>query len=242
MYKTGYVIENLETYIIDSALFDTGASSDNYISEAFVDKDITIFKPHILQHNSTVRLGDSKTTVHITHIITLNISFLDNNSITHQAVLNFSIMSMKLDMIIGINSILFSFFDLFLDMLKTAKALQLHHLKHNMSPTPHSSTLVSDFTLVHTVPTVPSQVSTNLVSNLSSKNACTGFVSTLVPELSSGSTLLHEEDIQLVSSQVDINTPSSSPTLHAMQQPPYPAVDNTDRLYLTPIMLFLLPT
>jgi hypothetical protein len=27
MYKTGYVIENCETYIIDAALFDTGASS-----------------------------------------------------------------------------------------------------------------------------------------------------------------------------------------------------------------------
>ena len=136
MYKTGYVIENFETYIIDAALFDTGASSDNYISEEYVNKYITIFQPHILQHDSTVRLGDSKTTVNITHIITLNISFLDNNSITHEAMLNFSIMPMKLDMIIGINSILFSFFELFLDMLKTAKALQLHHLNHNIAPTP----------------------------------------------------------------------------------------------------------
>lgn len=136
MYKTGYVIENFETYIIDAALFDTGASSDNYISENFVNKYMTVFKPHIFQHDSTVRLGDSKTTVKITHVITLTISFLDNNSVTHESMLNFSIMSMKLDMIIGINSILFSFFELFLDMLKTAKALQLHHLHHNIAPIP----------------------------------------------------------------------------------------------------------
>jgi hypothetical protein len=128
MYISGYVIENNdvcpETYIIDTALFDTGASSANYISEDYVNKYITIFKPHILAHNSSVRLGDSKTQVNITHIITLNISFLDNNSITHEGLLNFSIMHMKLDMIIGIESILFTFYDLFLDMLKTAKAHQ----------------------------------------------------------------------------------------------------------------------
>jgi hypothetical protein len=123
MYISGYVIEDgvlPETYIVDTALFDTGASSANYISEDYVNKYINIFNPHILAHNSTVRLGDSKTQVNITHIITLTVSFLDNNSVTHEALLNFSIMHMKLDMIIGIESILFSFYDLFLDMLKTA--------------------------------------------------------------------------------------------------------------------------
>ncbi len=87
MYISGYVIEMRdeveETYIIDSALFDTGASSANYISQDFVDKYIDIFQPHILAHNSSVRLGDSKTEVHITHMVTLNISFMDNKSITH---------------------------------------------------------------------------------------------------------------------------------------------------------------
>jgi hypothetical protein len=52
----------------------------------------------------------------------LNISFMDSRSITHEGVLNFSIMKMQpLDMIIGIVSMLFSFYDLFLDMLRFAK-------------------------------------------------------------------------------------------------------------------------
>jgi hypothetical protein len=152
-YITGYVIENLETFIIESALFDSGASSDNYISEAFVNKYINMFKPHIIQHNSTVRLGDSTTTVNLTHIITLNISFLDNNSITHEAVINFSIMKMSLDMIIGINSILFSFYDLFLDMLKTARAFQLTRLNHNI-PSSKSSNFNPDPSSIHTLNTL----------------------------------------------------------------------------------------
>lgn len=129
MYISGYVIETqndtAETYIIDSCLMDSGASSANYVSQDFVDKYIDIFQPHILAHNSSVRLGDSKTKVAITHIVTLNISFMDSRSITHEGLLNFSIMKMQpLDMIIGIESILFSFYDLFLDMLRFAKQTQ----------------------------------------------------------------------------------------------------------------------
>jgi hypothetical protein len=127
MYISGYVISNDETYIIDTALFDTGASSANYISQSYVDKYIDIFEPYILAHNSSVRLGDSTTEVLITHIITLNISFLDTCSITHEGLLNFSIMKMSIDMIIGIESILFTFYELILDMLRAAKTRQSSH-------------------------------------------------------------------------------------------------------------------
>ena len=42
MIKTGYVIldnnnSDCETYIINSCLFDTGAQSDNYISQSYVN-------------------------------------------------------------------------------------------------------------------------------------------------------------------------------------------------------------
>ena len=41
MYISGYVIEmkndDAETYIIDSCLMDSGASSANYVSQDFVD-------------------------------------------------------------------------------------------------------------------------------------------------------------------------------------------------------------
>ena len=124
MHKEGYAICDNETYLIDTCLFDTGAQSDNYIAQSFVDKYSVVFQDSIFDHKSSVRLGDSVTTVNITQLVTLTVSFIDNNSITHTSILNFSIMPIKhLNMIIGINSILFSFFDLFTDMLKTARNL-----------------------------------------------------------------------------------------------------------------------
>jgi hypothetical protein len=131
MHKSGYVIMNddtpaVQTYIIHNCLFDSGAQSDNYISQDYVNSYIDIFKEYIIDHKSTVRLGDSLTTVDITQITTLYASFLDNAAVTHYATLNFSVMHMKnIEMIIGISSILYSFYDLFLDMLKTARNLLL---------------------------------------------------------------------------------------------------------------------
>jgi hypothetical protein len=78
MHKTGYVIMNdntplIQTYTINNCLFDSGAQSDNYISQNFVNSFIDIFRDHIMDHKSTVRLGDSLTTIDITQIITMYI-------------------------------------------------------------------------------------------------------------------------------------------------------------------------
>jgi hypothetical protein len=131
MHKSGYVIMNdgspaVQTHIIHNCLFDSNAQSDNYISQDYVNSYIEIFNEYIIDHKSTVRLGNSLTTVDITQIITLYVSFLDNAAVTHYATLNFSIMHVKnIEMIIGISSILYSFYDLFLNMLKTARNLLL---------------------------------------------------------------------------------------------------------------------
>ena len=164
MHKTGYVIIDNIPIICHEALFDSGAQSDNYISQSYVDSNSDYFTPYILEHNTSVRLGDSQTIVNITHIITLPISFLDNNAITHNATLNFSIMPMKhIQMIIGITSILFDFYDLFLDMLKTARNILKHTSKYITSPdltyvhsmylhiTPHNN-------LYNAIPDIPSSL------------------------------------------------------------------------------------
>ncbi len=131
MHKSGYILIDTNPIIIPTTLFDSGAQADNYISKSYVDSNIDNFKHLILEHNSSVRLGDSQTIVNITHIITLPVSFLDNNSITHHATLNLSIMPMThIEMIIGITSILFDLYDLFLDMLKTARNKLLQHNKY----------------------------------------------------------------------------------------------------------------
>jgi hypothetical protein len=93
-----------------------------------------MFKVYIINHKSAVRLGDSLTTVDITQTITLYVSFLDNAAVAHYASLNFSITHMKnIEMIIAISSILYSFYDLFLDLLKTARNLLF---KNNPIPVP----------------------------------------------------------------------------------------------------------
>lgn len=90
------------------------ASSANYISQEFVYKYIDIFRPCIIEYNSSVRLDNSTTELLITHIITLNISFVDNNSLTHEGLLNFSVMYIKLDFMINIESIMVLFMTCFL--------------------------------------------------------------------------------------------------------------------------------
>lgn len=79
MHKEGYAICDNETYLIDTCLFDTGAQSDNYIAQSFVDKYSVVFQDSIFDHKSSVRLGDSVTTVNITQLVTLTVSFIDNN-------------------------------------------------------------------------------------------------------------------------------------------------------------------
>ena len=130
-------------------MFDSGAQSDKYIASKFVNEHMDVFKPYILEHSSTVRLGDSKTTVHITHIITLNLSIQDSNHVTHDALINLCIMDIDhLELIIGINSIIFSFYDLFLDMLKTAK---LALSKPTTTNTPTSELSIIDKIIHNTI-------------------------------------------------------------------------------------------
>jgi hypothetical protein len=87
-------------------LLDSGAESDNFNYQKIIDMNCDIFAEFISPHRSTMRLGDSKTTVNISQIITLTVSFVDTNFITHEALLNFLIMPIThMDMIIGINPI-----------------------------------------------------------------------------------------------------------------------------------------
>ena len=85
MHMFGYVIVDEETYIFEKALFDTGSNRANFVSQQYVDKHSSVFQPYIVKSDSEVRLGDSTTVVHITHLVTLRVSFLDNNAVTHDA-------------------------------------------------------------------------------------------------------------------------------------------------------------
>jgi hypothetical protein len=132
MHKSGNVIIHDNTYIINECLFDSGAESDNFIAKSFIEKNCDIFAEYISPHDCNIRLGDSKTNVHISEIITLSVTFVDSNFISQDATLNFLIMPINhIDMIIGINSILYFLFDIFIDMLRVAKQnIKLYNTPH----------------------------------------------------------------------------------------------------------------
>ena len=122
MHRSGNIIIHNNAYAINECLFDTGAESDNFIAKTFVDKNCDICAEYIQPYDCNIKLGDSKTNVHISEMVTLAVTFVDANFISHDATLNFLIMPIThIDMIIGINSILYFLFDLFIDMLRVAK-------------------------------------------------------------------------------------------------------------------------
>jgi hypothetical protein len=54
MHKTGNVIIHDDSYIIDECLFDTGAQSNNFVAQAFVNKNAVIFAEFIKPYKSSV--------------------------------------------------------------------------------------------------------------------------------------------------------------------------------------------
>ena len=156
MHKTGNVIVNDNAYIIDQCLFDSGAESDNFISQNFIDMNCDILAEFISPHKSSIRLGDSKTTVNISQIATLTVTFCDTNFVTHDAILNFLIMPIThIDMIIGINSILYFLYDFFLDLLRSAKN-NIKNIIHLLHPHTYLTCVMKyvyqmTFLIIHTI-------------------------------------------------------------------------------------------
>jgi hypothetical protein len=129
-----------------SVLFDSGALNGNYVSQSFVDKHIDLLTPFILPLDHSVMLGDSKTKVILKYVITLPLVFVDSSNKEHKATINCSIMHMThLQMIVGLNTIIFSFFLIFFgDLLKHARSLVLKNHK-TVSFTPD----LSNITTIH---------------------------------------------------------------------------------------------
>ena len=81
MYRNGTIkVRDLEKDVPD-ILFDTGASHSSYISKTWVDEHRGELSSLIKPTKAAVTLGDNRTTVNISEILTLNLSFyFDNNS------------------------------------------------------------------------------------------------------------------------------------------------------------------
>ncbi len=106
---------------IDAALFDTGASSSNYMSENFLQTNLHLLQPYISSHDSKVRLGDNKTIINITKVIKdVTIAFTDNDGHDHLATTSFQVLPTGNDIVIGLPTILTTLSSFFYTILMQA--------------------------------------------------------------------------------------------------------------------------
>ena len=124
MHKSGVIIVQDDIIHLPTVLFDSGAIQSNYINEEFVENHIVHFEKYIRPYNHSVKLGDNKTELNLTQVLTITVYFIDSALKKHEATINCSLMPMPgTTMIIGLPTILFHFFDLFMDLLRQAQKL-----------------------------------------------------------------------------------------------------------------------
>ena len=139
-------------------LFDSGALQSNYIDETFVDSHAAQFSPITTHLNHTVRLGDNQTTIPLTRTVRVTASFTDTHNKSHTAEIDCSVLNMPgTQMIIGLPTILFTFFDFFVDLL--------HHARLNLKISPpiristmHSTSLYDNCQHPWTTPPYPEAI------------------------------------------------------------------------------------
>lgn len=76
------------------ALFDTGALHGSYISSSFVSSHANILSPYIRPLDSAVTLADNRTSIKIEGVISLLISFVDDENHLHSASISLFIFPM----------------------------------------------------------------------------------------------------------------------------------------------------
>ena len=123
MYRNGTIkVRDLEKDVPD-ILFDTGASHSSYISKTWVDEHRGELSSFIKPTKAAVTLGDNRTTVNISEVLTLNLSFyFDNNSESVEAEVTMCVLDMPgKTIILGLPDIIQSYYYLFIEMVSNAK-------------------------------------------------------------------------------------------------------------------------
>ena len=106
--------------------FDSDAIQSNCIDEDFVNDSIVHLNTLIKPFNHSVKLGDHRTDLKLTRILTATVSFLVSALKTHEAIINCSFMSMPgTTMIIGLPTILFYFISLIYSLIYNVKLTKI---------------------------------------------------------------------------------------------------------------------
>ena len=145
----GHIILVTTTLSMSRVLFDSGALQANYIDQTFVDSYPHLFTSITSHVPHTVRLGDNKTLVPLHRIVTVTVSFLDSHDISHTDTIECSVLDMPgTQMIVGLPSILTTFFDFFVDLLHQARDSRLLDSSslNTFNPLPDNSDCLNPWT------------------------------------------------------------------------------------------------
>ena len=125
-----------------SALFDTGATSSNYMSKSFLQNHSDYLQPYIQPYHARVKLGDNKTVMTITTVVKkLTVAFIDPDGQQHLATTDFQVLDTGNDIIIGLPTILTSLSSFFYNILMHAVEELATEPDQELSDTPRCGIL-----------------------------------------------------------------------------------------------------
>ena len=120
VHKTGQILLDGGKSLDAQVLFDTGCQSANYMSQEFLDNNLSYLEPLLAPATATVYFGDRTASAAIRHLADLEVKFIHNGT-TKSAKCRFLVLPGKgCDLIIGTPDIFTSYGDIFLDMVKAA--------------------------------------------------------------------------------------------------------------------------
>ena len=83
MHRDGAILLKKNTLQLDKVLFDSGAIHASYIDPKLVQRYRKMLEPFIRPINGSVTLDDAKTTYSVSEVVTLKLSFLDDDLEEH---------------------------------------------------------------------------------------------------------------------------------------------------------------
>ena len=94
MHKSGFIHLQNDNIHLQTVLLDSGAIQSNYIDEEFVNNNIVHLQQFLQPLKHLVKLGDNKTQLQLSHIITITVSFIDSTLKSHEATISCSLIPM----------------------------------------------------------------------------------------------------------------------------------------------------
>ena len=132
MHRDGAIVLKKTLIQLDKVLFDSGAIHASYISPRLVNRYRSMLESFVRPISGSVTLGDAKTTHSVEEVVTLKLSFIDDDLEEHKGTVELVVFESGSHIIIGLPDIARTFGRLFIKMVEKAMsnpALLQHHVK-----------------------------------------------------------------------------------------------------------------